>query len=513
MSQGSPPSSSESGPASLGGRVALLVLPAIAALQALLRPTNPQDDAFISFRYAENLLLGEGLVYNVGEWVEGYTNLLWTLMMATAMGLNLDPIAATEVFGVASLAALALGVAWVSREAMGELGWLAAWVAGLLIALDLQAGLEAVQGLESTFYALLVAGGGVLAVHESRRDTSLRHLGSTVLFGAAVLTRPEAPLHAALIHLGILLASRDRRSQLVASLAAGVGVAAVLGALIAWRLSTYGYPFPNTYYAKTGGLAVARGLRYLWAHALDHPALWGLFALRPLFGRRTPWTAPATVLCLGHLSYVVAVGGDFKPTGRFVLPVLAPMALLGAEALVGLVRDRTPVLRGLALLTAATALLLGTVRLEPKVAEQARDRHGDYKARRMVGEYLAASFPTDTVVAIHSAGVIPFYSRLPTIDMWGLTDAHIARAPVPDFGEGLAGHERSDPDYVFGREPDLYLPEDHLLARTAHELEPGPGFPADFTERYHAMAIKLDGGVLNLWVKKGFLRSIREGTR
>ena len=43
------------------------------------------DDSFISFRYAKNLVDGLGLVYNAGEYVEGYTNLLWTLMMAASM--------------------------------------------------------------------------------------------------------------------------------------------------------------------------------------------------------------------------------------------------------------------------------------------------------------------------------------------------------------------------------------------------------------------------------------------
>ena len=33
------------------------------------------DDAFISFRYARNLLEGHGLVFNPGEFVEGYWRL------------------------------------------------------------------------------------------------------------------------------------------------------------------------------------------------------------------------------------------------------------------------------------------------------------------------------------------------------------------------------------------------------------------------------------------------------
>ena len=55
-----------------------------------------QDDAFISFRYAANLLAGEGLVYNHGEWVEGYTNLSWTVVMAGVMALGVDPVELRE---------------------------------------------------------------------------------------------------------------------------------------------------------------------------------------------------------------------------------------------------------------------------------------------------------------------------------------------------------------------------------------------------------------------------------
>src|SRR3990172_4480211 len=50
------------------------------------------DDSFISFRYAEHLIQGHGLVYNAGERVEGYSNLLWTLLVALWMRASIDPI-------------------------------------------------------------------------------------------------------------------------------------------------------------------------------------------------------------------------------------------------------------------------------------------------------------------------------------------------------------------------------------------------------------------------------------
>ena len=40
------------------------------------------DDAYITFVYARNLAEGHGLVYNPGEWVEGYSEFLWALVLA-----------------------------------------------------------------------------------------------------------------------------------------------------------------------------------------------------------------------------------------------------------------------------------------------------------------------------------------------------------------------------------------------------------------------------------------------
>jgi hypothetical protein len=59
------------------------------------------DDAFISFRYARNLAEGHGLVFNVGERVEGYTNFLWTVLFAPLIKLGIDPAQASIVMCIA----------------------------------------------------------------------------------------------------------------------------------------------------------------------------------------------------------------------------------------------------------------------------------------------------------------------------------------------------------------------------------------------------------------------------
>jgi arabinofuranosyltransferase len=79
-------------------------LPGLIGLLTLLAWHNRfvQDDAFISFRYADNLARGLGLTWNPGERVEGYTNFLWTLALAGAARLGIDLVLAAHALGLLS---------------------------------------------------------------------------------------------------------------------------------------------------------------------------------------------------------------------------------------------------------------------------------------------------------------------------------------------------------------------------------------------------------------------------
>ena len=94
--------------------------------------------------------------------------------------------------------------------------------------------------------------------------------------------------------------------------------------------------------------------------------------------------------------------------------------------------------------------------------------------------------------------------------MWGLTNSHIAHSTHEQMGTGLAGHEKTDPGYVFSQNPHLYLPEDRVFTYKAWgwDLKPGPHFPADFTDDYVARSIPFTEGRLrhlNLWIRRGLL--------
>ena len=73
----------------------------------------------ISMRYAWNFAHGQGLVWNAGQRIEGYSNLLMTLLMsAAALFLN-KPLAvlAVQLFGVITL----LAVAFITKQMTDEI--------------------------------------------------------------------------------------------------------------------------------------------------------------------------------------------------------------------------------------------------------------------------------------------------------------------------------------------------------------------------------------------------------
>src|SRR5262245_10607656 len=86
------------------------------------------DDSLISLRYAARLLQGKGLTWNDGHPVEGYSNLLWILLLLPFGALHVDLVAATRVLGLLCMAG---AVACVLARYGGQ-GMLTALTIGLL---------------------------------------------------------------------------------------------------------------------------------------------------------------------------------------------------------------------------------------------------------------------------------------------------------------------------------------------------------------------------------------------
>ncbi|HWR98315.1 MAG TPA: hypothetical protein VN317_07805, partial [Candidatus Methanoperedens sp.] len=167
-----------------------LVVTALFLAHALCSWGWMQDDAYITFRYARNLAGGQGLVFNPGERVEGYTNFLWVLFAAASESLGIPSARTMPFVGLACGAATVLLLFFFGRRLASASGPPRRWAgapAALLLALSPGFALYAVTGLETPLFTALVLASAVAAA-----------LGRPLAFAAACslafLVRPEAAL-------------------------------------------------------------------------------------------------------------------------------------------------------------------------------------------------------------------------------------------------------------------------------------------------------------------------------
>src|SRR5438046_4061378 len=134
-------------------RVMLVAALGCGIWQAILRMWIC-DDAFISFRYARNLVDGLGLRFNAEEAVEGYSNFLWTMLCALAAALGMDPVSFAQWAGIACFGGTVLLVARAGRALLpGDRALLPLAAVGCALHRHLQE--FASCGLETAAFVLL----------------------------------------------------------------------------------------------------------------------------------------------------------------------------------------------------------------------------------------------------------------------------------------------------------------------------------------------------------------------
>lgn len=435
------------------------------------------DDAFISFRYASNLLEGHGLVFNPGERVEGYTNFLWVLLVAFGMRLGIDPVVFTRILGVGSyLLSIALVAALWKRVARGRAGSLL-FASPLLLCLCFHAHYpeSIASGLETTFASALFLG---LAHTVASGSRTARRYGTALVSIVLVLTRLDGAIAVAAAGIAMLWAPADPgrlpwRSRVAELLWTFGPVVVVVGLYVAWKLVYYGDVFPNTYYAKRAyEFRVDAGLDYFatYIRAAPHALLLLTLATVGAFNKhaRTASVYAGVTLALAGL-YIIKVGGDFMEF-RFIweyYPLLVALAGIGLLGLAELSQ-----LPALALAAAASALALMPLgKLRTDFGMQSLKEMNRYaEDGQRVGKALGARLPSSTVVSTTLAGTIAYYSKLELIDQWGLNDKYVARLPG---GNAKRGHVKFAPlSYLRERGVNLYL-EHPVTCRCDHPCREG----------------------------------------
>jgi len=426
-------------------RLALVLLAAALAVfisQCVQVGQATVDDAFFTLSFAKNLALGHGPVYSHGVRVEGHSAFLWMLVMALPLVFTRGDflLEAARVMGAPFVLLLGWATYRLARTAGASRVAAAACV--LLLAFNTDLAVAYLTGMETVAFVALVA--AAFATHASALvDPSSRWRTLAPYCALAVaLTRIDGFLPMGFLLGAHLLAEAARgRPQLVSRLARLWAVPlGIYGLWFLWRWWYYGMPLPSTYYAKAliPTLLPRRGLEYVTDELIGGGLLLGLAPFLWLLWRQRLVALLAGAFVLLHLAYVVRVGGDWMPFGRFVLPAVPLLVVLvgvGSEDLIGRLVARWPRAGWVALAPALALAFLLAARMDHRFINEATERKkldGVTEQRNNVRSFLrAAEFLREVVppgarLVTDYGGVFSCYTEGAVIEMWGLANAAIA---------------------------------------------------------------------------------------
>jgi hypothetical protein len=268
------------------------------------------DDAMISMRYAWNLAHGNGLVWNPGERVEGFTNPLWVGFMALFHLFPIPPEKISFYIQIAGALFLAANLYFVKKITEEFTGSTLVMVAA--VAMTAFYGPLNTWGLLGMEVSLLVLVTSAAVWMTLRTDPERFTPWTYILLAVSTLVRIDMAVPY-LVILGVMLFAQPKfRKQ---HLLWGLGLLTLfIGGQTLARYLYYGDLLPNTYYLKLEGfpfsLRILRGLYTLFM--LVWYSNWAL-CLLPLaiFFFRRDWKVTLLWLVfLAQAAYSVFVGGD-----------------------------------------------------------------------------------------------------------------------------------------------------------------------------------------------------------
>lgn len=472
-------SKKSSNPAGSSQEGLFVLLAVLVFLFVVIRTAWISDDAYITFRVVENFLHGYGPVFNIGERVQAYTHPLWFFLISGAYAL------VNTLFGRFFLAArlpwtvivvsiaCSVGAVWLFARRVAR-DWPAAVAGAALLTFSRAFTDYATSGLEEALTYLILAWffARYFQLEEAGKINRSKSIGElTLIASLGVLNRLDIVLLYAPILAWRLWKSRSWKA---------VGFAA-LGILpvIVWEVFSlfyYGFPFPNTYYAKihTGiaqGILFWQGLvYYLGSFNFDPLTLLVIVFVFGLVIFQKRWDfLPVLTGILLYLLYILRIGGDFMSGRFFAAPFLIAVIILMRIDL------RRNTLVGLVAALCITGLAFGvnppgsnaSYRAEQLPASGVVDERGSYYADRGLLNYtLAKPFPdfpwnergweryndNFKVEVLDGIGMLsyqagPYYH---VVDKLALPDALLARLPIAGENTWQIGHFRR-------KIPDGYL--------------------------------------------------------
>jgi arabinofuranosyltransferase len=427
---------------------------------------NLFDDAMISMRYAWNFAHGNGLVWNSAEYVEGYTNLLMTLLMAIA-SFFLEKryavlfIQLTGIFFVLGTACYSVKIFELIRSPGSSRA--SAYILFAFILLYYPLNYWALLGMETGLLAMLLSAGVLFSLLYVEK-LATKYLWLMIpCFGLAYLTRNDSLLFAALAFLYLIPTLTAGKKYISLFFASGLTYGLFPIGQTLFRYFYYGQIVPNTYTLKLTGMALDERLHNGWGFVQPflRETSWVLvIVLIGLFLKPSRQKFYLFGFFLISMGYQIYVGGDPWPYWRIMAPSMPFLLLLvvgTGEEILKVIPFKLPQFACYFLLV--TFVMICLYKLDAKFFKEIsmQELPFDVEAsHKNIETAIAINEITkeNAVIGVFWAGTLPYYVDRAAIDFLGKSDPYIANLP-PDLSGNISwdgmnsvpGHNKYDLTY------------------------------------------------------------------
>ena len=421
------------------------------------------DDAMISMRYAWNFSQGNGLTWNPGEYVEGYSNLLMTLIMAfISFFLNKRyAVLAVQILGIFFV----LGTAFFTIKTYTALtnsnNTNAKYILFFLTLSYYPLSFWSLMGMETGLLAILVSAGILCSIKYIKSMEAKWSWLMAFCFGLAYLARNDAIIFAGLSFLFIAqkIKISDKvsiRNFIVAVLI--IGLFPILQTV--FRYMYYGEFLPNTYTLKLVGMELNDRITNGWGFIkpfLDESIFIIITSIAGIFFKSSVKKIYLLSFFLISVIYQIFIGGDPWSYWRILTPVIPIFFIFFIYSFENTFSNNSKKsLNFLFVLAFAIVAIYGMDKRFFKEITFQTYPIGVEKGFKHIETAIALNEITtpDATIGVFYAGVLPYYLDRNAIDFLGKSDKYIANLK-PDTSGSVAwsgmtsvpGHNKYDLGY------------------------------------------------------------------
>lgn len=413
-----------------------------------------EEDAYIYFRFVENIAAGDGYVFNPGgERIEGCSSFTWLFMLVVCKLAGFNILLASKMAGIAFGCLSLVIIHRISRTLISSPALSVLPVA--LTAISVPFLMRNQMGLDESVYTFVFLALTYICLNAER----FRYW--PFLFFLLIISRPEGIL-TGLALLPVFYLYRDRRRAIIA----GVVIVVVLtGTLMLFRLLYFHELFPSPFYHKVFADKYYYGLIYAHGFFKEYYAYLLLLPLLFLpFKRRLRNRQTGIVLSFAgiHCLWVILAGACFFPFYRHFVPVIPLLYILSVSIIAALL-PRTSgmpawLLTGCFVVYAFAALVLPQANWAPwerepsfiagnmqrflssptqytsglveRYRDPRRERNGELDLQTRAGMFIKDNYLPGTTLLYDQMGRLPYNAGSEYVfrDTNGLIDRKIGRA-------------------------------------------------------------------------------------